>query len=240
MTPSIRVAAFALLLAAAAPAAFAQTAPEATPFQTTTLDLSASGEVKAVPDMATITVGVTSDGATPSDALRANSASMAQLLAALKAHGIEARDIQTSNLNLSPRYIYKPNESPTPNGFEASNQVTVTVRDLAKLGDDMDAVVAAGATNIASLSFGLKNPGAARDAARFAAVKDLQDKAAIYANASGYHIRRLVNLSEGTATYVQPMMRAQARPGAGFQGVPVSEGEMTVRIDITGEFELTH
>ena len=240
MSPSIRAAALAVLLVSAAPAAMAQPAPETTPFQTTTLDLAASGEVKVIPDMATITVGVTSNGLTPSGALRANSAAMAQLLAALKAHGVDGRDIQTSNLNLSPQYVYKPNESPVLNGYQASNQVTLTVRDLAKLGDDMDAVVAAGATNIASLNFGLKNPGAARDAARFAAVKDLQDKAAIYANASGYHIRRLVNLSEGTAAYVQPVMRARMSPGASAQGVPVSEGELSVRVDITGEFELTH
>jgi uncharacterized protein YggE len=116
----------------------------------------------------------------------------------------------------------------------------VTVDDLARLGPVLDAVTAAGVNQINGVSFGLKDPRAAEDAARLAAVKDLRAKADLYAGATGYRLGRLIRLSEVGANAVVPI-RVNALAVTGGQGAPatpVAPGELTVRIDITASYEL--
>ncbi|TXI86857.1 MAG: DUF541 domain-containing protein, partial [Cupriavidus sp.] len=168
----------ALLMGASAPA-MAQASTEAA-FKATTFSLSAYGETRVAPDMATINLGVQTDAPTAAEALKANGTRMNQVMAALKKAGIAERDIQTSNLNLNAQYAYEQNQPPKLTGYQASNQVTVTVRDLSKLGAAVDATVNAGANTVNGISFGLVNPQAAEDAARLEAVKALQAKAELY------------------------------------------------------------
>lgn len=116
----------------------------------------------------------------------------------------------------------------------------MTVDDLASLGPVIDAATAAGANQINGVNFGLKDPRAAEDAARLAAVNDLRAKADLYAQATGYRLGRLIRLSEGGADAVVPV-RVMATAAPRVQGVPVtpvSPGELTVRIDITASYEL--
>ena len=228
----------ALLLASAAAPALAQTAGVDPAFAATTLSLSASGEAKVTPDMATITLGVDTTAPNAGQAMNANAERMARVIAALKAAGIEARDLQTSNLSLSPQTVYEEGHPPRVTGYQASNQLSVTVRDLGKLGPVADAVVAAGATNIGQISFGLANPLAAENNARLAAVKALEDKAALYAQASGYHITRLVNLSEGVAEQSGPRPQAPMMAMRAAAPTPIETGELNVHIDVSGLFEL--
>lgn len=242
MKTLVRAGVMALLLTtAAAPAAFAQTArPTAdSMFQATTLNLSAHGETRIAPDKATINLGVVTEAPTAAAALDANSERMTTVIAALRKAGIADKDIQTSGLNLSPQYDYVQNEPPKLRGYQASNQVTVTVNDLAKLGAAVDATVKAGANQVNGISFGLKDPTAAENAARQEAVKALAAKADLYAKATGHRIGRLVNLSEGGGYAPQPPMPmvAYARMEKA-DGVPVSAGELAVRIDISGLYEL--
>lgn len=233
----------ALLVAGAAGTAAAQTAPASaadTVFQATTLSLSAFGEVRRAPDTATITLGVQTDGATAAEALRQNAVRMNQVIAALKRGGVEARDIQTSGLSLSPQYVYQENLPPRLTGYQASNQVTITVRDLAGLGQAVDAAVNAGASNVGGIAFGLEDSAAAEDAARLAAVKALQAKADLYARATGYRIARLVTLSEGGGYAPPPPMPvlAMAARMDKAESTPVEAGELKVRIDVNATFEL--
>jgi uncharacterized protein YggE len=241
--PSIPLAASfalaaALLATAAALPAKAQTADAA--FRATTLNLSAFGESKVTPDLATITLGVQTDGPTAAGALSANAAQMTKVVAALKKAGIAERDIQTSTLNVNPQYVYVENKPPRLNGYQASNQVTIQVRDLARLGQTVDATVNAGATNVGGISFGLQDPQAAEDAARLDAVKALQAKADLYARATGYKIVRLVSLGEGGGyTPAPPMpMYAMAKREMADSSSPVSAGELKVRVDVSATYEL--
>jgi len=228
----------ALLLASAAIPAFAQTVSADPAFNATTLSVAASGEVKTTPDMATITVGVDTTASSAGQAMSANAERMSRVIAALKAAGVEARDLQTSSLNLSPQTVAEEGKAPRVTGYQASSQLNVTVRDLTRIGPAADAVVAAGATNIGQISFGLSNSLAAENAARLAAVKALQDKAALYAQASGYHVTRLVNLTEGAPEEsgprpFRPMMAMRA-----VAPTPIEAGDLTVHIDVSGVFEL--
>lgn len=232
----------ALITVTSAGAALAQSAPTATAdtlFRATTLSLAASGEVSRKPDMATISTGVQTEAPTAAEALRLNATRMTQVIAALKKGGIAEKDIQTSGLSLSPQYVYQENLPPKLTGYQASNQVTVVVRDLTRLGLAVDAVVNAGANSLGGIAFGLQNSDAAEDAARLDAVKALQAKADLYARATGYRIARLVTLSEGGG-YSPPTpmpMLAMARMDKA-ESTPVEAGELKVRIDINATFEL--
>ena len=208
-------------------------------FHATTLNLSAYGESKLAPDMATINLGVTTEAGTAARALSDNAARMNQVLAALRAAGVAAKDIRTSGLNLNAQYAYEQGQAPRLTGYNATDQVTVTVHDLAKVGAIADATVGAGANQVNGISFGLADPTQAANAAREEAVRALAAKAELYARATGYRVARLISLSEGGGVdgyQPQPMVMAKAR----MQNVPttVAPGELTVRVDISGLYEL--
>jgi hypothetical protein len=244
MKTFLRAGALGLVLAAgAAPMALAQAAPPAadTMFRATTLNLAADGEIKAAPDMATISLGVMTEAKTAAAAMASNAQRMSQVMAALQKAGIAAKDIQTSGLNLNAQYQYEQNMPPRLTGYQASNQVTVTVHDLARLGAAVDATVNAGANQVNGISFGLDDPTSAENAARERAVKALQAKADLYARATGYRVGRLVSLSEGggySAPPPMPMMMNQMKREA-MADTAVSPGELRVRVDVTGLYELT-
>jgi uncharacterized protein YggE len=227
-------------LAAAAVFAFALYAPawaEDAPLGPL-LNLSAYGEVHAAPDLATISLGVTTQGATAAQAMGSNATQMSGLLAALKRQGIAEKDIQTSNLSLSAQYDYENGKAPVLKGYQASNTVTVTVRDLAKIGPTVDAVVAGGANQVNGISFGLRDPQSAEDAARVQAVQRLQAEAALYAKAAGLHVKALRSLSEGGGyepSPVRPMMLMKAAAPAATQ---VEAGELDLRVQVQATYEL--
>ena len=231
----------AALIGASAPAAMAQTASDAdAAFHATTLSISAYGEVKALPDKATITLGVQTVAPTAAQAMADNAARMNQVVAALRKQGLADRDIQTSNLSLSAQYEYEQNKPPRLTGYQASNDVTVIVNDLRRLGATIDAVTAAGVNQINGIGFGIKDPQAAEDQARVKAVQALQAKAQLYAGAAGYRVGRLVNLSESGG--VQPMPYAPkmvTMSAARAAPTPVEAGELTIRADVSGLYELS-
>ncbi|HEY8003848.1 MAG TPA: SIMPL domain-containing protein [Phenylobacterium sp.] len=243
MKTFLRAAGFGLLLAgAAAPAAFAQAPASASDnlFHATTLNLAAYGEARAAPDMATISLGVTTEGATAAEAMAANARQIGQVLSALKSAGIAARDIQTSGLNLNAQYAYAQGQPPRLTGYQAANQLSVTVHDLSRLGATVDATVNAGANQVNGISFGLNDPTAAENAARLAAVKALAAKADLYARATGYRVSRLVSLSEGGGYAPPPPlpMANFAKRDLAAAASRVEPGELKVRIDVTGLYEL--
>jgi len=247
MKTVLRAASLSLLLATAGAAAPALAeapppAPADSAFHATTLNLAAYGETKIAPDMATINLGVTTEAKTAAEAMTANSRQMNQMLAALAKAGIAAKDIQTSNLNLGAQYAYEQNQPPRLTGYQASNQVSVTVHDLARLGAAVDATVGAGANQVNGISFGLNDPTTAENAARLEAVKALQAKAELYAKATGYRIGRLVSLSEGggyAPAPPMPMATFAKRDMVTVSASRIEAGELKVRIDVSGFYELT-
>jgi len=238
MTSPLLAAALLIGLSAAALPAFAQDEAH-TPFEATTLHLSATGEAHAAPDIASINIGVETLALTAAEALHQNAAQMTATIAALNSKGVAGKDIQTSGLNLNAQYVFHDNDPRKLTGYQAANTVTITVRNLARLGPDVDAVVAAGANQINGVGFGLSDSKVAEDEARRAAVKALQEKAALYAEAAGYHVARLVSLSDegGGVSPVRPMMMKAMRAGAAAP-TPTEAGELDVSITVNAVFEL--
>jgi uncharacterized protein YggE len=230
-----------LLAGSAMSVAEAAAEPAATEslFHATTLNLAAVGEVKAAPDMAGVGLGVTTEARTAAQALAANAARMDQVMAALKAAGVAARDIRTSGLTLTAQYAYEQGQPPRLTGYQAANQLSVTVHDLARLGAAVDATVGAGANQVNGISFGLADPAAAENAAREQAVRALRAKADLYARATGYRVSRLVSLSEGAASEgPRPPVPLMAMARAQKAETSVAPGELDVRVEVAAVYEL--
>lgn len=205
---------------------------------------SVSEEVKSAPDRASIGAGVTTSGATAVEALRANSAAMEKLIAAAKKAGIRPQDIQTSGLNISPQYDYRPQEQGQPPrliGYQASNQVRVVTRDIAGLGALIDAMVVAGGTNIDGPSFYVSNPDALIEGARAAVMAKANARAADYARLSGFREARLVSLTEGGGWMPVPQpvpMMARAEMADGKFAAPVQPGEVGNTLTVQVQYRL--
>lgn len=230
----------ALAALGAAPAAAQPPAGSDAAFRSTTLSLNAQGVQRSRPDQASINLGVQTEAPTAAEALRQNSTRMNAVMTALRRAGIEERQIQTSGLSLQAQYDYRENQPPRLRGYQASNQVTVTVNDLARLGPAVDAVVASGANQINGISFGLQNADQTSDAARREAVEIVRRRAELYAQAAGLRVVRLINITESGGYTPQPPM-----PIARFAAVraesadtPVAAGEVEVRVDVNATFEL--
>ena len=126
-----------------------------------TISVNGVGEVKAKPDMALINSGVISEARTAREALAKNNTAMAAVIAALKSAGIADQDVQTSNFSVSPQYPpYQANQPAVQHivGYQVSNQVTARVKNLAKLGAVLDALVQVGANQISGISFDIDQP----------------------------------------------------------------------------------
>lgn len=208
------------------------------PSDGTLLSVSASAEATRVPDVATLSTGVVTQAADANAALKANSAQMNKVVAAIRAAGIAERDIQTSGININPQYRYAENQPPTITGYQASNTVNIKVRDIAKLGEVLDALVASGANQVNGPSFEIDQPEAAYDEARQAALKKAQSRAEMYAKSLGLRVRRIVSISEGGGFQPpMPMMKAMAMD-ARMESAPVAPGETTLSANLDVVFEL--
>lgn len=203
------------------------------------ISLNGHGEVKAKPDMAVVNVGVMSQAATAREALTANTAAMQKIFAALQAAGIEAKDIQTSNFTVNPRYQYDQNNAQPPRvaGYDVSNMVSVSVRKLDTLGAVLDTMVSEGSNQINGVGFAIADDEKLQDEARKLAVADAERKAKLYAATTGVTLGQIMSVSEGGAQPPQPVFYGKAmRDSAG--SVPIAEGEQTVAADVSITWEI--
>jgi uncharacterized protein len=190
--------------------------------------------VAVAPDTAMIRLGVGTQEKTAREASEANARQMTGVLAALKDTGVADRDIQTSRLSLQPQY--DPNKSGTARltGFQASNQVTVRIRDIDKLPTVLDRAITAGANEMSGIEFVVSEQSKLLDQARDDAIADARRKADLYAKAAGAKLGRVVSITEeGSAPPPRPIQALRA--GA----VPIAPGEQTLRAIVTVSYELT-
>ena len=232
-------AAAAALWLVAAPA-FAQPMMHQPPITGTRLDVTAEGEVRRKPDIAEITAGVMTQATTASQAMRDNSQRMAAVIGALKKAGIAERDIQTASINLNPQYRYAENQPPQLVGYQASNQVRVRFREVARAGSVLDALVSQGANQINGPSFTLDNPDSALDEARTAAITKARQRADLYASATGLKVKRILAISEGGQggpPPPMPVMRAMAAKESADTAIEPGENRISVSVNVTFELE---
>lgn len=212
---------------------------------TRTLAVTGTAEVNVAPDICYISFGVeTRDPKSATIAYKANADLMNKVDAAVKATGIAARDIQTSNLSLAPQYRYedKPHRR-VFDGYLVTHSLNVKVRDLPKVSTVLDAAVNAGATTVGSVTFAVENPKKYTADARVEALKAARVKADKIAEVTGVKLGKPMSISENEpgsyAGYYAQANVAMDRMVAGEPGATLEPGEMklTHTVHITYELE---
>ncbi len=204
-----------------------------------TITVTGEGHAEAAPDLATISLGVTTQGKTAGEAMDANSAALAAVVARLKAAGVADRDMQTSNLSLNPNWQQTDGtQAPLIAGYVASNQLTVRVRALDSLGAVLDSAITDGANTLNGISFGLDDPEPALDKARTEAVVAARARAELLVTAAGVKLGRVLSISE-SGGYVPPGPMPMYRMEADMaKAVPVEGGEVGLTASVTMVFEI--
>lgn len=225
---------------AAVPAlAAAQNVAVVSPITGTRLDISATGTVSRVPDMAIISAGVQTLRPTATAAIEENAARMERVRAALKRAGIADKDIQTASINLNPEYRYDNNQPPVLTGYRASNTLSVRFRDLKRTGAILDALVAEGANQINGPSLTIDKPEGAYDEARVKAIANGRARAELYARTLGMRVVRLLSVSEGGGYGAPPpmpmVMMASAERDA---KTSIEPGSQDLQVSVSMSFEL--
>ena len=208
------------------------------------VSVTGTGAVTAVPNMALVTVGVTSQESGAAGAVAANNRSMAALNKALDAFDIAERDRRSSGFSVQPRYDHRRNPGGMPEiiGYTVSNRVTIRIRDLDSVGDVLGAVIDSGGNTIDSLQFGNEDVDELLDEARQLAIKNARHKAELYAAAASVKVGRVISIAEGGAAAVpRPQLRGEAARiamSADLSPVPIAAGENEFKATINVVYEL--
>jgi len=229
------VALLALLVSACGPTTVTQAAP------VRTVSVSGSGQAYLVPDIAYIYVGVHTELPSASDAVSENNAQTQTMIQALKDFGIDAKDIRTTNFSIWPQDKYDPMTG-TPTGqktYIVDNTVYVTVRDLGKLGDLLDTVIAAGANTVNSIQFDVADKEEALKAARAEAVKDAEAQAQELADAAGVKLGDIQTISFNDSS-PYPISEGKGGGGAAVAqaSVPIQPGQLTFSVTVSMTYEI--
>ena len=205
----------------------------------TLLSVAAQAEARRAPDIASVSAGVVTQAADANTALRQNADQMAKVVAAIRAAGVADRDVQTAGVNLNPQYRYVENQPPAITGYQASNTVNVTVRDIAKLGRILDALVATGANQINGPTFDIDEKEPVLDEARRSALDKARARADMYAKSLGLRVRRIVSIDEsGGASIPRPVPMYAMAKMARDEATPISPGENVLSVNLNVLFEL--
>lgn len=231
--PSLRPAAIlgtalALLLAPGWPGAMAQTAAP-TP---TGITVVGSAEVSAKPDMAQVQVGVVTEATRAANALEDNNRAMAKLRTLLAHRGLAGRNIQTVRFGITPRYQANAGAAARLVGYRVEHQLNLTVHRLQGLGTLLDALVQAGANEIANVRFSVADPRTLRDQARRLAMADARHRAALYAGAAGLSLGQVTSIIEQGTAGPRPLAFA----ADSLRAVPLAPGEISVRATVQVRF----
>ena len=219
---------FALSACAAIPASAA-----GTDTNIRTLNATGEGKVYLVPDIAYVNIGVHSEAATVAEALKDNNAQAQAIQKALTDMGVDAKDIQTAAFNVYPMQQQNPKPGSTDTTtpvtvYVVDNTVSVTVRDLQKLGGLLDKVVSSGANNINGVQFDVANKDAAMAEARKQAIQDAQNQAKEIASSAGVVLGAIQNMSVNANNQPGPLYAGKGGFAAADSSVPVSAGQLLI------------
>ncbi len=199
------------------------------------ISVSATGSVDAEPDLASVSVGTIVEADTAKEALARSSIVMAKLIDGLKALGIAAKDIQTTAVNIEPRYTQAKDGRPTAlAGYRLVNRVHLTVREVKRLGEILDGAIGLGANQVNGIDFDVSNAEILMDDARKLAIANARRRAELYAAAAGAQLGSVLTISETNAS---PKAQPMARAAAGGP-VPIQAGTRTLTVEVNLTYAL--
>lgn len=209
-----------------------------------TMTVSADGKMTAVPDVAIVTVGVTSQGANPIDVKNKNNDKINQVIAFIKQQDIDANDIQTTSFYASPIYNYANGQN-TITGYQANQAVTVKVKNIDKSRDTLekilDGAVNNGANEIQGVNFSFDDPTKLMQSARKQAIANANEKAHELADEAGISLGKVINISESSGHAVYPMALAGGNFAARAKSVEptIEPGKQEITANVSLVFEVS-
>lgn len=210
------------------------------------INVTGTASVDVAPDMAILSLGVLRQEKTARAALDANNAAMAEVLASMKEAGIADKDLQTSNFSIQPRYQHhrpKKGETQKPPkivGYNVSNNLTVRIRDLTKVGEVLDRSVSLGVNNGGNIRFTNDDPKQAISVARGNAMRDAVDRATILTQAGGVSLGPIISIDEHSSA-PRPMAMARGKMMAesmAADSVPIASGENSYSVTVNVSWEI--
>lgn len=206
-----------------------------------TLSVQGNGVVRVPPDVATVRVGVSTEGESASEVQAEANAAASAILDAVRSEGVDERQVQTARLQLFPIYASQgPGENTTPRiiGYRASNTVTIRIDDLFRVGEVIDAALGAGANQLQGVGFGLDDDREAREDALRRAVEEARSKAEVMADALDVDLDGILSINEG-GIFIQQSMPMEARFAAQADtSTPVSPGEVEVGASVSIQYRI--
>jgi len=202
-----------------------------------TLNVSGSGKVFITPDIAWISIGVHTEGENAADAVAKNSGQAQKITDAIKGMGIDPKDIQTTNFNISPQQKYDDKGQMTGIIYVVDNTVYVTIRDLTKIGGLLDEVTKAGANNVYGIQFDLADKTSATSEARKLAVESARTQAQELAQAAGVTLGAVQTIN----TYNSYPVSVYDSKGGGAMAasdVPISPGQLSLTVEVNIVYEI--
>jgi hypothetical protein len=196
------------------------------------ITVSGTGVVSVAPDVADVMLGVSVTRPTAKEARAAAATGMQAVIASIKKNGVADKDVVTVNVSLNPVYDYT-GSSRRLTGYEFSNTVKATVRDLDKVPAVIDDAVAGGATVVYGISFRLDNPTTVETKAREQAMADARSKADILARTAGVSIKGVATISETTSSNTPYYYAPSAADGVKEASTPIQTGTTDIRVQIT-------
>ena len=197
-----------------------------------TVSFIGEGKVKAAPDTARADIGLTTEGKDTITVQNENSSKMNAVIKFLKERGVSEADIKTSNYSLSPKYEYSKGKSSLV-GYILNQSLTVTVRNLDKIGEILDGAVSSGANRIDSVSLFVDRPEELKNKAREEAVKQAKEKAIMTSKIAGLRLGRLVGFSEGFYGEPPVFYEALAKGGAAAPAPQIEPGNQEIKVNVT-------
>jgi hypothetical protein len=205
-----------------------------------TLNVTGLGQVDITPDIAYIYIGIHTEGASASEAVKANNSQTEVLIEALTGSGVDAKDIRTTNFGIWPSTQYGPDGQALGTVYMVDNTVYVTVRELDGLGDLLDSAIEAGANSINSIQFDLADKTEALKEARADAVKNASEQAAELAEAAGVKLGEIVNVTYyDSQPYTYSVGKGGGGGGAGIEAaVPIQPGQLSIAANVSLTYEI--
>jgi uncharacterized protein YggE len=221
-----------VLLGACAPSA-------AQPAQPNQVYVTGTGVIYVTPDIATIYIGVHTESQDVQQALQDNSSQAQAIASTLTEMGVDSKDIQTTAFNVYPQQEIGPQGEVTGTKYSVDNTVLVTIRDLSKLGQMLDAVVKSGANNINSIQFDVQDTTQAVSDARKLAVEDAKTQAQELADAAGVKLGKILSLSANQQSGPVPVVEGKAYAGMGGSAAPVAAGQLAITVYANITYEIS-
>jgi len=231
-----------LLLIAAPIAAQTVTQPPRETAPLETISVTGTGKATLTPDRFSFSAGVQTTAPTVEEAVNQNNTKMASVIAALKKAGATDPEVRTSNFSIYPQQVYEQGQPPRVVGYQASNSVTVTKKDIGAAGRLLQVALNAGVNETSGLNFEVSDPSRGRDQGLRAAFDDARAKATLLAQAAGRTLGRAMMITEGTEATPPPPrpmpMGVMAAKAEAISQVPVESGTRELAYTISVVFEM--